>query len=251
MNAAERRRGWTPALIATTAIAVAILLVLGSWQLQRLAWKQQLMARVEAQMAAEPAPLPAGADPAAWEWRRVSLTGEWLPAQTRLLQAQVLRDPMKAERVGTHALTPFQPEGGGPAVLVDRGFLPARLGASDLPPLPPGTVTVTGVARAAPGQGWSPDNDPAADAWYFIDLDALAAAFGLPALAPVFVAADAGPDGQFPVGGQAQPQFSNNHLGYAVFWYSMAAVAILFAWRLAAAPVTSRSQATRSQAARS
>lgn len=221
-------------LVVATGLTVALLLSLGVWQVQRLQWKTALIAETARQMAAPAQALPAELPmPAAWDWRHVSVEGRWLADETVLLQAQVLRDRLAAQRVGVHVLTAFQRSGSGDAVLVDRGFVPMGTALEALSPLPQGAVTVTGLARVPPAQGWKPDNRPERGAWYFIDLPALAAAWQLPGLQPLYLAQDAGAPGTLPVGGQAEPVFENNHLGYAVFWFSMAPVAIFFAWRVA------------------
>ncbi|RME61655.1 MAG: SURF1 family protein, partial [Alphaproteobacteria bacterium] len=82
----ERMRAWRAGLAA--ALAFAVLVGLGTWQLQRLAWKRALIARIEAGLAAPPVPLPAQLDdPAAWEYRRVALAGRFDHAAERYVYA--------------------------------------------------------------------------------------------------------------------------------------------------------------------
>ncbi len=113
-------------------------------------------------------------------------------------------------RVGHHVLTPLvRPD--GPAVLVDRGWVPAdqahpaarRQGQLE------GTVEITGIARyRGEGRpGWfTPDNQPEQGLWYSYDLPALEAALGMELL-PVVVEADATPNpGGLPHGRPDQPR---------------------------------------------
>ncbi len=202
--------------------ALALLLGLGTWQVQRLHWKEGLIAARTAQLAAPPAPLPAtAADWRGWDFREVSVRGIFRHDLEQRFGAYSLDD-----QFGQHVLTPLvRPD--GPAILVDRGFVPA-----DRAPLETrrqgevtGTVEVTGIARyrGADRPGWfTPANEPAKRIWYWYDLPALAQATGLQLL-PVVVEADATPNpGGLPIGGQTRIELPNNHLGYAITWYGLA-----------------------------
>ena len=79
MNAARRRGLLGPA--AATLAALAVLIGLGVWQLERRAWKQNLIDAVGRKLAAMPADLPPGVDRARldraeWEFRQVRFVGE-------------------------------------------------------------------------------------------------------------------------------------------------------------------------------
>ena len=219
-----------------------LFLSLGSWQLQRLAWKNDLVARVEARVNAAPvAPPVVGewsavqANPAAHEYRRVTLHGDFLLADERLVQASTELG------AGYWVLTPLrQPDGS--LVLVNRGFVPsaARWQAARAAQRCAGPVTVVGLLRRSePGGGFLRQNDPAGGRWYSRDVAALAAAAGLPpqAVAPFFVDAAAGAPcatAQGPVGGLTVLRFSNSHLVYALTWFALAAMtaaAVVFVFR--------------------
>jgi surfeit locus 1 family protein len=214
-----RPRRW-PTL--ATLIALAILLALGTWQLQRLTWKEGLIAAREAALSATPVPLPSESeDWRAWEFRRVSVTGVFDHDAEQLFGLQAL-----GGRPGHHVLTPLVREN-GPAVLIDRGWVPldrahplAR-GEGQVP----GQVTITGIARyrADDRPGWlTPANEPDERIWYGYDLDALETATDL-ALLPVVVEADATANpGGLPVGGQTRIELPNRHLQYVVTWYGLA-----------------------------
>ena len=216
-------RRFAPQFGATlaTILGLAVLLGLGTWQLQRLAWKQALIADREANLQAPPMALP---DAAAWpelEFRHVRVTGRFRHDREQRFGVQAI-----AGQVGHHILTPLIAEDGR-AVLVDRGWVPAdkvtpatrRAGQVE------GTTTVTGIARYREDDrpGWfTPANQPAESIWYSYDLPALRAATGLD-LSPVVIEADAGDDPQvLPRGGQTQVDLPNNHLQYAITWYGLA-----------------------------
>jgi surfeit locus 1 family protein len=207
-----------------TALGVAVMLALGTWQVQRLSWKNALIAHIEARMAAPPVPLPAViADPADWDYRRVTVTGNFRHDRELDLAARV-HDGI----VGYQIVTPLERADGG-AVLVNRGFVPAdrRDPASRAAGQVGGTVTVEGIARVPVRRGWmQPDNEPAKNLWFWTDLPAMAQAAGVAGgVAPVIVEAGAGANpGGLPIGGQTHLSLPNDHLQYAITWYALAVV---------------------------
>ena len=206
------------AAIGTAWIAVvAVLLALGTWQVQRRAWKLDLIAQVEARIGAAPVAAPATAGPAD-AYRRVTARGTYVAMRDSFVQASTVRGP------GWWVLTPLR-TAAGKTILINRGVMPSRA----VPPPPPGTVVVTGLLRLSePGGGFLRDNDPAADRWYSRDVAAIARKRGLAAVAPYFIDADAAANapGQ-PIGGLTVVSFSNNHLVYAITWYTLALMAAL------------------------
>lgn len=215
-EAARHRR--PVALLVAAAAGVAVLLTLGIWQMQRLAWKSDLIARVETRLAAAPVPAPAPADwagltPEGAEYRRVTVSGRYAAGSDVLVQAVTERG------AGFWVMTPLTTAEGW-QVLVNRGFVAAD--RRDDRPLPAGVQTVTGLLRLSqPDGAFLRANDPAAGRWYSRDTQAMGAALGLATVAPYFIDADRGGDGQ-PVGGLTVVAFRNNHLSYALTWFAMA-----------------------------
>jgi surfeit locus 1 family protein len=203
---------------------------LGVWQVERRAWKLDLIARVEARTRAEPAPLPPRAE---WggdqEYRRVRVTGVFANDRETLVQAVTAIGP------GWWVMTPLRTAGA--TLLVNRGFVPQdrRDPATRPAGLPVGPITVTGLLRTSePGGGFLRRNDPAASRWYSRDVAAIARAKDLGPVAPFFLDADATPNpGGLPVGGLTVIAFRNNHLVYALTWFTLAAMMAFFAWRIA------------------
>jgi surfeit locus 1 family protein len=232
----EEGRRFRPGLAATlfTLAAVAIMVGLGTWQVERLAWKNALIERIESGMRAAPLPLPARVEnPAEWDFRRVSVTGRFLHDHEIDLAARSMNG-----RVGYQIVTPLKRDD-GTLVLVNRGWVPLekRDPASRPEGLPTGMVTVEGVARVPAEQGWmQPDNDPAKNMWFWYDIPAMAAQAGGGNPLPVVIeAGDAANPGGFPIGGQTNVNIVNNHLQYAFTWYSFAITLIViyfvFHWR--------------------
>jgi surfeit locus 1 family protein len=205
-----------------TVPAVVVMIGLCIWQMQRLYWKEGLIADREARVAAEPVALPApGADPMALEYRRVRLEGAFLHDKELFLGARSLNG-----NVGYHVLTPFALADGA-FVLVDRGWVPVARKAPDrrVEGQVPGRQVVEGVARVPPGKAWmQPDNEPAKNVWFYVDLPAMATASGVALRTDLYV--DAGPaenPGGYPVGGQTRIELPNDHLQYAITWGLLAA----------------------------
>jgi surfeit locus 1 family protein len=214
-------------------LLVAAFLALGAWQVQRLFWKLDLIARVESRVTADPMPAPARAEwpgitPEKDEYRRVAATGLFQHDRTVLVQAVTERG------AGFWVLTPLRlPD--ETTVIINRGFVPAdrrapadRLGSE----LAAGPVAVTGLLRLSePGGGFLRANDPANDRWFSRDVAAIAAAKGLADVAPYFIDADATPNpGGLPVGGMTVIAFRNSHLVYALTWFALAAMSAAAVW---------------------
>ncbi len=214
-------RAFLLGLAALTAIAGFV--ALGVWQLERRAWKLDLIARVDARVAAAPVPAPGVAD-----WPQISADRD---AYTRIRVAgRYLHDREVAVQAVTELgagywiLTPLETPGF--TVLVNRGFVPPdrRDPATRPAGQVPGEVAVTGLLRPSePGGGFLRRNDPAAGRWYSRDVAAIAAARHLGRVAPYFIDADAAPNpGGLPVGGLTVIRFRNSHLAYALTWFALA-----------------------------
>lgn len=207
------RRG---AATAAALVAALLLVALGVWQLERRAWKHALVARVEAKLAAAPVAPPTRAVGQDDAYTRLVLTGRWRATRPVLVKA------VTDLGAGWWVLNALDTPAG--TIVVNRGFVPDA--ARDALPVASGLARVTGLLRLTePGGAFLRDNDPAADRWYSRDVAAIAAARALPATADYFIDADAGtqPDA-LPVGGLTVIRFPNNHLVYALTWFSLAAM---------------------------
>ena len=217
-----------PGLTIACAILFAILCGLGTWQLERLQWKLNLIATVNGHMAAAPVSLDQiqamKFDDA--QYRRVTLHGRFDHAK----EAYVFTTDAGAAVY--HVLTPFRTDD-GKVLMVDRGEVPKEKldPATRISGNVAGDVQVTGVWRApdAPGS-FTPPPDLAHRIWYARDLASIAATDHLTLSAPVVIEADATPNpGGWPRGGQTVVSFRNQHLSYAVTWFGLAVV-LLCVW---------------------
>lgn len=229
------RRGHANAVVATWLIvaflAFAGFVALGNWQVQRLAWKRELIARVDERVHAAPVDAPRRSEwpqvtPARDEYRRVRATGVFLHDRETLVQAATELGG------GFWVLTPLR-MADGDVLLVNRGFVPPELRERNARTQgePLGEVTITGLVRMPEaGGGFLRDNDPAGNRWYSRDVAAIAQARGLAEAAPYFIDAEAGTNDlqarsgapAWPRGGLTVINFHNSHLVYAITWYGLA-----------------------------
>ncbi len=219
------RPAFWPTLIAVPGIIA--LLVLGTWQVQRLYWKEGLIGERTARVAAEPvAAPPAGAAMAedavaSLDYRRATATGVFMHARELYLAARTMNG-----NAGYQIVTPMTLGGGG-TLLVNRGWVPVERKDANrrLEGQIVGTVTVEGILRRPGRQNWLvPDNEPMKNIWFWTDLPSMAAATGMGApVVPMFLeAGPAGNPGGLPIGGQTRIHLPNDHLQYAIIWYALA-----------------------------
>ena len=210
-------------------IAIALLMSLGVWQMQRLQWKEDILARIAGRTQAAPVALP---PPAQWdqlaagdyEYTRVGVTGVFEHRSETL----IFRPIGGTERQpGYQVLTPMRVSGSGAYVLINRGFVPEALKAPAARRAGQieGEVRITGLLRAPESRGiFTPADDPARGFWFTRDPQAVARHLGLANVAAFSIDADAAPNpGGWPKGGATVISIKNDHLAYAATWFGLAA----------------------------
>jgi len=213
-------------LTVCSAAALAMLIGLGIWQVQRLHWKEGLIAEIESRVHAEPISLK-DAEARAKVGEDVSylpmrVDGKFDNSKERYLFAVSDRKP------GWHVITPLTTSD-GEVVLIDRGFVPDALRdpASRSQGELSNMVTVTGLARPPERQGlFIPNNEPEQNRWFWRDHGALSKSMlfaGTPIVVPFFIEAERSDiPGGWPQGGQTRIDLPNNHLQYAITWFALA-----------------------------
>jgi surfeit locus 1 family protein len=220
---------------AIVALALALLLSLGTWQVQRLHWKEGLLVQISERRQSEPVPLGGIAEKERTgedeEYARVVIEGVFDHSRERHFFAT------HQGRSGFYIYTPMTLSG-GKILFVNRGFVPYEMKSvvTRMAGQVEGPVSLTGYFRnrlSAKPSWLVPDNDPAKNIFYWKDLDAMAATAGLDPqkVLPFFVDVDDAVKnpGGFPQGGVTQFELSNNHLQYAVTWYGLALALALVA----------------------
>ena len=207
---------------------------LGVWQVQRLAWKQDLIRQVDARIHAAPVAAPSPRQTItrqADQYRRVVVSGRFDHSRETLVKAVTDLGP------GYWVVTPLTADQGF-TVLINRGFVPSeRQKPSDRAAgQVEGQARVVGLLRLTePDGGFLRANDPAGDHWFSRDVAGIARAKGVSGpVASYFIDADDTPNpGGWPRGGLTVVRFANSHLIYALTWFGLALMSaagfILFA----------------------
>lgn len=215
--------------MALVVSGTVLLCALGGWQIQRLNWKNDIIARLD-QARAAPREFTAN------DLR--TLGAEKLPLAYGTVAGRLLSDKdillgpktNDAGTIGYHLITPLALADGG-TVLVHRGWVPeaAKKTPGALDHLAAkGTVSFTGIVRKPDWNGLTSGNSPAQDLWFRTDIAEIAAARQLQNAAPVMVYAETasrafGSHVMNPPGWGPR----NQHLQYAAFWFGMAGVLVL------------------------
>jgi surfeit locus 1 family protein len=225
--------------------AFAVLIGLGTWQMERKRWKEDLLAKIAARVHADPIVLftppvenkePGGRYEMAlgpddlrdrYEYRHVLVRGRFLHDKERYLYAPAPEGP------GWHVYTPLQLEAGD-MVWINRGWVPDAKKAPETRAQGQvaGPVEVRGLVRFPAAKGaFTPENDVDRNLWYWPDVAAMtASAFpgARPPVKSLVIEADAKPEppGGLPRGGVTRLELPNRHLEYALTWYGLAATLV-------------------------
>ena len=216
-----------PTLI--TVPALALLLYLGWWQVERLQWKTDLIAELQIRAAAPTIPMPTDRRVAAEDlvFRTVTVTGRYIhEAEMRLL------NQVREGLPGINVFTPLVRSDGGGILLVNRGWVPFDWQGSPPAPLQGDQeVEVTGIVRIPETPSWlTPENEPEKNDWYYADLGEMARAAGMLTVTDYYIYAT----GERLTSGEPRPLLApdlnewqatlrNNHMTYAITWFSLAA----------------------------
>ncbi|KAL4885025.1 SURF1 family-domain-containing protein [Aspergillus karnatakaensis] len=227
-----------PGLIILALIPI-ISFALGTWQIQRLDWKTNLIAKYEDRLVRDPLPLPPRVDPSVvseFDYRRVYATG-----RLRHDQEMLVGPRMREGQDGFIVITPLEREQGESTVLVNRGWISKKLmnQKDRVEGLPKGEVTVEGLIR----QPWkknmfTPENKPDDGKFYFPDVEQMAELTGSQ---PVWIEQTMVPDfleamnreaKGMPIGRAAEVNLKNNHSQYIFTWYGLSLATSIMLWMI-------------------
>jgi len=215
-------------LLSFGLTGLGVLLWLGTWQVQRLEQKQQIIAQIDARVLGEPVGLPVNPDPVRDKYLAVTVSGTMLPDEVHVLISLPPFGP------GYRIIAPFELENGR-RIMVDRGFVPTEQKNA---PRQTGEMKITGNLHwPIEIDSFVPDPDKAGNTWFARDVPDMANALETE---PVLLVARSQSDPGVvptPVDSAAVP---NNHLNYAITWFSLALVwagmTVYFLWRTRARP---------------
>ena len=235
---ARRSKAAKIGLAVAIAAAFSVLMWLGTWQVQRLHWKEALIAAANQRPSLAPIAAPgpdqwADLDMDEWEYRPVTLRGQFGDGEALYFIA--LNDP-RGPICGTgyFVLAPFVAEDGW-TVMVNRGFVPEAMlspaARSSQMAAPTGPIELAGIVRPDdPANFLQPLPEPGEKTFMSRDIAGMAVAAGAGGrISPyqVDLSADATPPGGLPQAGEWRISFTNNHLAYAITWYGIGAGLVL------------------------
>lgn len=233
-RAKRKQRSWL-GLLVPAVLAFALLVALGTWQIERKAWKEGLIAALTERLAAPPSALPppnawSSLDPARDEYRRVKFNATFDHGKEALVYAVASAFRPDVSGLGYWIFTPAHLADGS-FVMVNRGFVPqsrkdqATRGAGQIA----GTVEIVGALRWPETRHWfSPAADPTRNLWFVRDPLAIAAAKGVRPVAPFYVEQESPvPPGGLPQPGKLVVRLRDEHLQYAITWYGLALVLVV------------------------
>ena len=236
----ERKQatGWKSLILPMLFVipAFAVLIGLGIWQLERLQWKEALLARIDSRIHATAQPLPPAANwpamqPDEYDYLHVTVTGTYDHAHETALFRAASGTGEAGGKPGYQILTPLLLADGS-AIIVNRGFVPLdyKDPSTRMARQIKGDVTIHGLLRAPEDRNaFTPPDDPVKNVWFTRDPVAIARQIGLARVAPfsidqdaIAVPASARAEGML-MGGATVLSVPNNHLSYAVTWFGLAA----------------------------
>lgn len=200
------------AAIAFALAGTGVLAGLGVWQLQRLEWKEALIARLEARLAAEPVAVPDAPDPERDAFLRVRGEGRVGGDELHVLTS------LKPLGPGFRVIAPLA-LADGRRVLADLGFV--RQTDKDVERPPAEGAVVGALYWPEETDGFTPEPDRGANIWFARDLPAMAAALGTE---PILIVAETHPMGDWPRALRLGVNLPNDHLQYALTWFSLAVI---------------------------
>lgn len=198
---------------------LSMLVSLGVWQLERKAWKENLIATLNARVAAPPRALPPAPQQRTDEFSRVKLHGAFVPGQSALVftSGSALRPDITTP--GYWVLSPLRTDEGH-VLVVNRGYVAGK----DAPPPPSGEVELTGALRWPDERAlFTPADEPQNNVWYRRDPVVIAGAKSWGEVGRFFVEQDAPQLANAPRAGRLVVHLTNNHLQYAITWFGLAA----------------------------
>ncbi|XP_012286431.1 surfeit locus protein 1 [Orussus abietinus] len=216
--------------------------ILGTWQVQRLKWKTELMEKLKLRTSAEPQELPEDLfEIQSMEYYPIKVKGRFLYDKEFLVGPKSLtvhQDGNQGNsgifsgksKIGNHVITPFKVENRNITILVNRGWVPKNYKVHEELSEVPKTVEITGLVRSHETRPpFLPHNSPGAGVWYYRDLNAMAELTGAAPVMIDMVANDTPSKGA--IGGQTIVNLRNEHFSYIVTWYSLSAVTSYFWFR--------------------
>ena len=201
-------------MVVFGVLGTAILLSLGIWQLQRLAWKQEALRAIESKILAPAVEIPQTVLPDAHSLLPVRAEGRYKGDTVRVLVSQ------KIYGAGYRLITAFELVDGR-TIMLDRGFTSVRL---EMPSTPEGRGQVIGNLQWPQEiDSFTPENDLAANIWFARDVARLAEHLKAEPVLLVLRDSSFETEAATPLP-KMTANIPNDHMNYAITWFSLALI---------------------------
>ncbi len=204
-----------------SSIAILILVSLGTWQLERLRWKTDILSSMRTSLSLPSLEISEEVikNINKYSYRHIQLTGSYLYNNNVTIYSKVFN-----KKVGKHLVIPFKTQYG--TVLVNRGFIPKDfniLGNDETK-----VIKINGIIKFQQKINYfTPKNNISGNEWYYINIDEVSNYLSIPLLKFYIVEKD-NDDEKYPIGSQYNINIPNDHLQYAITWFSLALALSIF-----------------------
>ena len=206
-----------------SSLAMIILLSLGTWQLERLRWKSHIISTINKQISLSPREINASVinDIKNYNYRRIKLEGTYIYNKNITIYSKVLNG-----KVGRHLIIPFKTKFG--YILINKGFIPKDYNINVAFAENAKNISINGIVKFQQKINYfTPKNNLITNEWYYINLDEISKFLNIPLLGFYLIEED-NPKERYPVGSQYNLKVPNDHLQYAITWFSLAIALSIF-----------------------
>ena len=204
-----------------SSLALLILVSLGTWQLERLRWKTDILSSMKESLSLPPLKITSQVidNIDQYSFRRIQLTGNYLYKNNITIYSKVFN-----KKVGKHLIVPLETQYG--IILVNRGFIPSDFNIENN--IKSGEISINGIVKFQQKINYfTPNNNVIKNEWYYININEVSNFLSLPLL-NFYIVEENNIEEKYPVGSQYNINIPNDHLQYAITWFSLALALCIF-----------------------
>ena len=204
-----------------SSMALLILVSLGTWQLERLRWKTDILSSMKESLSLPPLKITSQVidNIDQYSFRRIQLTGNYLYKDNITIYSKVFN-----KKVGKHLIVPLETQYG--IILVNRGFIPSDFNIENN--IKSGEISINGIVKFQQKINYfTPNNNVIKNEWYYININEVSNFLSLPLL-NFYIVEENNIEEKYPVGSQYNINIPNDHLQYAITWFSLALALCIF-----------------------
>ena len=204
-----------------SSLALLILVSLGTWQLERLRWKTDILSSMKESLSLPPLKITGQVidNIDQYSFRRIQLTGNYLYKDNITIYSKVFN-----KKVGKHLIVPLETQYG--IILVNRGFIPSDFNIENN--IKSGEISINGIIKFQQKINYfTPNNNVIKNEWYYININEVSNFLSLPLL-NFYIVEENNIEEKYPIGSQYNINIANDHLQYAITWFSLALALSIF-----------------------